>query len=347
MARLKLAFLTLALATATLSIQASATITYTVGSCKPGFPSFPTISGALSATPAPNLVMVCPGTYNEQITITNGVILEGVAIGGSHAAIIVPPAGGLTQTATDDFGHTVAFQIWVNNASGPVNISNLVIDGTGNGITDKLTFLAGIFYQNSSGTMNRVITRDQNGNSNGFGIDVQGGLPTQTVAIENSFMQNFDFTGVQFESASGSPVATVAARGNVISSALCGIFSCTGIFISGVTSTVTENFISVPTGNTGIQFFSSATGAISGNTVASNGVGIADGFGAASGSSVVSITNNRILGGSVGINFGCASNPNVRSNTIAGAVTGVSNVPSLVVTPNAYFGVSTIRTGGC
>jgi len=56
------------------SALSASTITYAVGNCRPNLASFSTISAALSAIPSPNVVEVCPGTYNEQVQITHPVI---------------------------------------------------------------------------------------------------------------------------------------------------------------------------------------------------------------------------------------------------------------------------------
>src|SRR5690242_15781444 len=71
--------------------------TYAVGTCKPSLPSYSTISGALAATPAPNTVLVCPGTYVEQILITQPVTLQGVTSGGSGQVIVQLPGGYVLQ----------------------------------------------------------------------------------------------------------------------------------------------------------------------------------------------------------------------------------------------------------
>jgi hypothetical protein len=62
--------------------------TYVVGTCKPRLRSFSNISAALAATPAPDVVQVCPGTYPEQVEITQPVTLAGIASGNSEQAII-------------------------------------------------------------------------------------------------------------------------------------------------------------------------------------------------------------------------------------------------------------------
>ena len=152
---------TLSIVVLTLSTQLlSAMVTYQVGGCKPRITNFTSISAALAATPAPNIVMVCPGTYKEQVVIDQPVNLEGVETTNSALATIQPPGGGLAANATSDSGQSVAAQIWVNNVTGPVNITNITVDATGNGVSNP-NFVAGIFYQNSSGAVNQVVAFNQ------------------------------------------------------------------------------------------------------------------------------------------------------------------------------------------
>ena len=57
------------------------------------------------------------------------------------------------------------------------------------------------------------------------------------------------------------------------------------------------------------------------------------------------VTGNTIIQSPVAINFDCTVDNNVHSNTILGAVTGLANVATSVVSTNTYANVSTIRTG--
>jgi hypothetical protein len=222
--------------------QAFASITYAAGSCKPKLPSFVTIQGALNATPSPNVVFVCPGTYNEQVTITQPVILQGVASANSEQAIIAPPSGGLTANATDDFGHPLAVQLWVENTPGPVNISNIVFDATGNGVLGCPPYIVGVFYQNSAGTISSVATRNQQGNNCGVGIWAEGGSANPSVTIQNNTIHEVDERGINSETNSSSPELTVTVRGNVLN--VANLSSSVGIAIDQATSaTVTGNFV--------------------------------------------------------------------------------------------------------
>jgi len=331
MSRIKSLLLLSVLTLALVPWSFAAVVQYAAGTCLPRLRSFPTITGALAANPAPNVVFVCPGTYNEQITITNGVTLEGITSGDSDQAIIAPPAGGLTASAlSSNLLEIVNFQILVTNASGPVNISNLTVDGTGNGVaaSGSGNGLVGILYQNSSGTVNRVTIQNETDNFNGVGISAEAASP---ISVENSNIQNFDSIGI-----------VAAFNATIKSNNLSGLSGCGcfGIFLQGnSTATVTGNFISAT--GTAITTGSKIVGSITGNTLISNGTGISPV------STTISVTSNKILNANTGIEFSCLADPNVHSNTIVNASFGVAHVPAAVVTPNSYFGVGTIRSGGC
>jgi hypothetical protein len=346
------------------NLPVAAAVSYAVGTCKPSLPSYSTISTALAAAPVGATVLVCPGTYTEQIVITQAVTLEGVSNGDADLAVIVPPAGGLTSTTTDDFGDTVAYQVWINNASGRVNLTKLTIDGTGNGVAFCSEYVAGVFYQNSSGTANLIAARNQKAGC-GFGFYVEGGSANPSVTIENSSIHDYDFAGIYTETNSATSELTATITGNDVTCAFTGIDFCGGILLqAGTTDTVTGNFVSSTFD--GIDAAPSVTGSISRNTVMNSserGIG--------TGADAVSVTSNKIINaisnsGSIGIflytavgtiqsnsitnanagiGFNCSLNPNVHSNTIADAGVGVVNVPSTVTTSNSYSNVGTIRSG--
>jgi len=333
-------------------------ITYAVGTCRPGLRSFHAISRALAATPPADFVEVCPGTYRDQLQITHPVTLEGVSNGTSAQAIIAPPAGGLVINAMDDAGNPVAAQLWVNNASGPVNIIDLAVDGSGNGVLIGQT-IVGIFYQNSSGTVNRVATRNQSGTVGGVGIWVEGGSSNPLVTIENSSVHDYDFEGLEVETNFAAPKLTAVIKGNDVTTS---VPFTTGILIGGGAVTVTSNLI-VNAGSIGIFATAGSAGLISANTVVNapdagiiagaDGISVTSNniFGSATGieffMSVPTIQGNTITNSRVGIDFVCNADPNVHSNIINDVGTALKLVPSAIATSNKYFNVGTIRTGGC
>jgi pectin methylesterase-like acyl-CoA thioesterase len=76
--------------------------TYEVGTCisGPGVVSFATISAAVDSSSVPNgsTILVCPGTYGEQVTITRPLNLTGVTSGTANQALIVVPSEGWWRT---------------------------------------------------------------------------------------------------------------------------------------------------------------------------------------------------------------------------------------------------------
>jgi hypothetical protein len=239
-------------------------------SCKPSLASYPTISQAVSSVPAGSTIFICPGTYAEQVVITKKLTLEGVAGNGSMGSaatgsnnpVVVSPSGGVLVNSNDlypyggDPNQPTAAQILVQTPSNAlptpivVNISNITVDGSNNGLGDCTIDLVGIYYQNASGTVNHVTTRFQElppadfGCQDGLAIYVQSGYGTggsAVVTVENSSVHDYDKNGI---TADGSgTIATIT--GNYI----------VGI---GATAVIAQN---------GIQLSDGAGGKISNNTV--------------------------------------------------------------------------------
>jgi hypothetical protein len=355
----------------------TATVTYAVGTCKPGLNSFGIISAALAATPPPNVVLVCPGTYREQVQITQPVTLQGVSSGDSAQAIIAPPPNGLVVNAMDDLGDPIAAQvyIWIDPTAVESQIQNVVVDGAGNGVTALPPYVVGIFVQNTSATINHVTTRNQTGNGHGVGIWLEGGLLLPAVTVENSSIHGFDLYGVWTQTNAAASQLTATISGNDVN----GSFSSanpgppqTGMLInSGTTNTVTGNVVAGLA--TGIWTEGTATGTISGNTLLDDSTGIlldADGVsatsnkiydtcpaGAVAGSCrgiqvntpVPAVQKNTITNSTVGIEFNCVANPNVNSNTITDATIGLDQIPTGTTSTNSFFDVFTRseRKAGC
>jgi hypothetical protein len=261
----------------------------------------------------------------------------------------------LAANASDDFGDFLAVQLWVDNAAGgPVNISNITVDGTGNGVTCSTATVVGVFYQNSSGTVNHVATRNQKGGGCSDGIWAEGGTASPTVTIENSSVHDVDSEAIFTQTNATTPELTATIKANDIAGSDVGIE-----LTSGANTTVSGNFIS--SSSAGIDTNGGAAGSVSGNTVMNTNLGIlmfGDGvsvtanrllnssqIGIEIGTSVATVQANTITNAKVGIDFECHANPNVIHNTINEAQTGIDKVPGVLAAPNTYFSVPTIRTG--
>lgn len=257
--------------------------------CLTGLTSFSSIGAAITAVAAGAVIKVCPGTYAEQVVITKKLTLEGVenstTTPAQDAVVITPPAGGVVQKTTDARG-AVAPQILVQNTAGPVNISNLTVDGTGNQYAGD--DLRGILYQDASGTVNHVAVRNEvpndtpTGDQSGQGIFVETtNTSSASLTVENSSVHNYNKNGIVARYVG----ATLVANGNYVQgSGPISYIAQNGIeiaFGAGGTienNTVIDNFY-IPTTDTAsdILLYDSADGvsvAVTGNVTGNSNIAI-------------------------------------------------------------------------
>jgi hypothetical protein len=342
---------------------ASATVTYVVGSCKPTLPSFTTINGALSATTKPNVIQICPGIYPEEVGIYFPVTMEGISAGNSDQIVITPPSGGLFVDSGDDLGDLVAAQVLVEADGGEVNLSNLIIDGYGNNVaTGADTYVVGVFYQNTRGTVKDVIVRNQNGNGQGVGIWLEGGSANPSVVVESNNVQVPDYAGIYAETNSSTSEVTANIKGNYLASTFSNSIGVD--LLSGLTASVTGNLITA--GYEGI-LISGGKGSVSQNKIEGTPLGIdletdtvsvtsnaiyntlgGYGIGIVADSSVAPVTGNTVAQSPFGIFLDCVAGTNVHSNTILDTYFALYEVPSGAIGTNTYYNVTGgINGGGC
>jgi hypothetical protein len=236
----------------------------TVGTCAgPGI-HYLTIQAAVTATAAPAVIGVCPGTYPEQIEIAKNVTLKGIVSGNNDAAVILPPSSGIATHGTDVYGDNIAAQIWVHDATA-VKLSNLVVDGTGNNFAGcSLTVFEGIAFENSSGTITDNVVRNQyqtdftdyGGCQNGLAINVESLTNSNTVTVSNNTVRAYQKNGITAAGAWSGPGAPGPA------------VTITGNYITGLAAT-SMNWPG-GAGENGIQVGGGATGKVTSNLVNDN-----------------------------------------------------------------------------
>jgi nitrous oxidase accessory protein NosD len=323
--------------------------TVQVGNCRHGVATFATIQAAVNASTAGGTVLVCPGTYPEQVTIDKALTLKGVESGTLDAAVVVAPLGGVVQNTTSlATGGPIAAQILVTE-SNDVDVSNLTIDGANNGISSTGCTplnLIGLYYQNASGTVNHVAAVNQalTGNSTGcqvgLGIFVQSGHSgTSTVTVSNSHVENYQKNGITGNEV-GTTVTitgnTVVGQGRTNGAAENSIqigFGATGQIRSNVAmddvwapDTISDSADAA----SGILVFASSGVKVSGNTVGNTQFGIAFVSDPTSGpADGGTITGNRVSATHIfdGIEL-CGSSNTVHGNTIHGSDESAIHVDS-------------------
>jgi len=282
--------------------------TVTVGGCAAGA-AYSTIQAAVDAASPGSTVDVCPGNYPEQVLIAKALTLEGIPSNTADAAVILSPSSGVVANATSlGNGNSIAAQILVRNADG-VNIRNLAVDGSNNGFTECAPIFIGIYYQNASGTIGSVATRNQtlnahlNGCQSGLGIFAESGNGGHSaLTVENSSVRAYQKNGIT----GNEPGTKITIRTNAIVG-------------QGPTDGAAEN---------GIQIGFGATGQITRNSIIDNV--FAPATASASGILVIGSSNVVILLNTVGTaqggivvfsdpSFGPADNALIERNTVFGA----------------------------
>jgi Periplasmic copper-binding protein (NosD) len=334
--------------------------TVAVGNCKSQLVSYPTISAALGAVAANATVLICPGTYPEQISITQAVNLKGIK-GTNGDPVISVPAGGLVgsypaqvlaeQTGFDEFG--------------PVNLSHLVVDGAGSGVDCSIGLLFGIEYVFASGTIDNVEVRNQNPGGCGEGISLNGDAFTpNTVNLSNSRIHNFDNTGVSADSSGGTgfvvnltsnwiSATSPSVQAGVLYNLAQGVATRNLIQVGGQNGLVLDNFFccmnasenTIIGSNVGIYMggsYTFATTTVTHNSLLSNGTGVF--IYQAQGIDIVS-SNAIVQSAAAGIDVDCSPQTTVKNNSIFKAPVGIADVISGdTVSGNLYYGVTTKTT---
>ena len=272
-------------------IAASQATAATVGTCGPP-PRYTTIQAAVYASAPGATILVCPGTYPEQVMINKPLTLTGASLTAASGAVIVSPAGGLSGNATSfSSGNPIAAQILVQNTTR-VTINNLTVDGSNNQVnTCGPPTVVGIFYQNASGTVtnnavfNQRLGPGYEGCQNGLGIFVQSGSGgSSNVAIATNVVQGYQKNGITGNEAGTRITVTsnnVTGQGATTGAAENGVqigFGATGsITLNSTLDDVwAPDTISDPgDAAAGILVYASSNVLISGNTVGNTQYGIA------------------------------------------------------------------------
>ena len=341
--------------------------TVAVGTCTT-LVHFATIQLAVNSVPAGSIIKVCHGKYPEQVAIiAKDLTLDGIASPAGDAAVILPPATGLVANTADvDTGKPIAAQLLVQN-TGPVSISNLTVDGTGNAITGCSPDLRGILFQNASGTVKHVAVRNQVPNGNPSGCQIGESIYVQTAAghsstvtVEKSSVHNYNKNGITGNDLNTNLVLTLnyvqgAVVVLVLGAAQNGIqlgFGATGT-IKG--NTVIDNIYGDPTVTTSANILLYDTAENSGITVTSNRVGnsqvpialITLGDDGANLGDGVTVTDNHIFGTSAYDAIdACTKGNTVTGNTILNsAESGVHLDASCGIHFGGTTGNNNIATG--
>jgi hypothetical protein len=309
-------------------------IQYLVGTCTANQTSYKTISAAVAAVPKDSTIDICPGIYPEQISIDRPLTLHGIRAGNADSVVIAVPSAGLksnfTSLVPDGCGTSCSLegeaQIVAQNVDGPVNIFDIIVDGTGATFSNNAHILAGVVLDSTPGTVEHVELRDQyiaadhSASPTGYGIilaDTSEKSPT--VNVQGNHLYRFSNTGIL------SGVNLLASENTVDLRTISGHIGVFGIFQVGYSASIIGNIITgdgSPTisPNTflaiGLQE-PVATSTIEGNTIGNANLGIWTGGPQNAPAVPLHILHNRLMNNEIAIDV-VTGEPTIRDNSIVG-----------------------------
>jgi hypothetical protein len=196
--------------------------------------------------------------------------------------VIFPPAAGLT-TVTEPEGYVLAPGIVVN--AGPVNISNVTVDATGNLVPGGSASCVGVYDNDGvSGTINEVTSR--------FQVDCgqfDSGVWADTTATSTLAVENSSFHNIGDSSIIAFGVINLNLKGNTMES----LSYNAQVFVTNLD--MTGNFIEGTGCCWGVTTFGTVV-TVSSNTIDNSGFGVYE-----QGGSAVDFTKNSISNSGTGI----------------------------------------------
>lgn len=219
--------------------QASAT------DCNASQSAYDSIQNAVNVASPGDTVLICPAVYNEQVVITTSTLT--ILGSGMEMTIIRPSAVSVNSTGTNT-PFPVSAILLISGATG-VTLKDLTVDGNladggaANVNCLQAGFYMGIYYRNSSGTVesNRIANiRSGTRCSAGLSISAGSGMATNMV-IKNNLLENYGSEGIRCggtETVCHVTGNTLHGRGSVVDQIQGGI-----IFRGGAGGVISSNTI--------------------------------------------------------------------------------------------------------
>lgn len=279
------------------SAQARTVVVSTDPTCQNAIKErYSTIQAAVNASAVGGTVLVCPGTYPEQVVLSVPLIIKGVnnPAANQSSPVITIPAGGLIVNVGN--GIDQAQLVMQGLASANSQFVNLVIDGAGGSCSAptsgiKLYNVGDATWTSSAGIVSGVTVRNQCGDA----VNAENSY----VTLQNSVVH--DVSGTGFRASGGDVLVSNNSMHNV---------GGWGAWLTASANSIVQN--NTLSTNSGITVDGSSTLV----QVSGNVIGPYTGTGILVVESGVNVKSNKINGAYAGIWLYKASNSFVMSNTL-------------------------------
>jgi hypothetical protein len=234
------------------SAQAQATLVVdadgkaTPGDCDGSQKAFGSIQGAVDAAPPGSTILICPGTYAEQVIVTaSNLTIRGI----DQARTVLQPSALPVDPGSPSAGTPRKAIVLVNGATG-VTVASLTIDSStaDGGATHhancaSVGFTFGIYYRNSSGTVDSTRTTNVRSAARcSAGVFAEsGGAGATNLEIRSSTVDNYGLDGIVCNGLSTACSITgnaLRGRGPVDDEVQCGV-----VIRFGASATISGNAI--------------------------------------------------------------------------------------------------------
>jgi hypothetical protein len=217
------------------------------GSCTTA--GYGTIQSAVNAAAAGNKIVVCAGTYPEQVTIkTSNLTLT------AQGTATIQPTSATSNAADLDNAQPIVAILAVEAPATGVQLAGLTVDGSGiqSLVNGCGTDLVGVLYQASTGTASATMkhltientTPSNSGCGSGLGILAQAGTTgasKATLSISNNTVTGYGKNGITCSDLGIKCTIT----GNTITTAATGAVAQNGVQVGfGAYGSVSNNTIS-------------------------------------------------------------------------------------------------------
>jgi|GEM_PF-3473310 hypothetical protein len=186
----------------------------TASNCNATTIAFSKIQDAVNSALAGDTILICPGTFDEQVAITK----SDITIQGSGTALTVlqPHTVSVNSAGVLD-PFPIAAILLITGATN-VNVKGLTVDGSlaDNGISNppclETGYYVGVYYRNSSGSIQSShITNIGSATRCTSGVTVSSGFASNaSLAVNNNMLDNYSNIGLNC----GGPNTTCSVGGN-------------------------------------------------------------------------------------------------------------------------------------